>query len=457
MLTEPTWIRLLPVPWNASAATSEVVSKWRMVTALASLREAKAVQEITPAYDSGMPLTRRNAGSQTSLRDANRARLVEAVRHFGGMTQVELSSATGLSPATVSTIVKVLTGAGVLETHTTSRSGRRAVRVTIARQVGLVAGIHVGARTLRVALSDLALDVVAEQQLPLPPDHRLDATLDRAALLALDLVEHVGARLAEIHAVGVAVPGPVDKSGTFAIDGALRGWDGVSLADVIGTRLGVPVYAEKDANLAALAEHTLGVAQGRDDFLYVRAGATTTAAVIVGGQVMRGVAGTAGEIGHVAVDPQGQICRCGLRGCLDTVVGEQALTAAVRNSHGNLSLRDVVSHATKGDVGCRRTLGDAGLAIGAVTGAILAALAPSAVVVGGELVQGSDCLAVGIREAVERCALPRRSGPTPVLVGDLRDRAEILGALALARRNAPVPTSPILASAPEPAVPRGAP
>ncbi len=404
-----------------------------------------------------MPLTRRSTGSQTSLRDANRARLVEAVRHFGGMTQVELSSATGLSPATVSTIVKELTGAGVFETHTTSRSGRRAVRVTIARQVGLVAGIHVGARMLRVALSDLALDVVAEQQLPLPADHRLDATLDRAALLVVDLLEHVSAQLTEVHAVGVAVPGPVDASGAFAIDGALRGWAGVNLADVIGTRLGVPVHVDKDANLAALAEHSLGVAQGHDDFLYVRAGATTTAAVMLGAQLLRGRSGTAGELGHATVDAQGQICRCGLRGCLDTLVGEHALLSALHHSHGPLSLRDLVSLAASGDPGCRRTLSDAGGAIGGVVGTVLTALAPAAVVVGGELAHAGDALVTGIRESLDRCALPTRAGATPVLVGELGQRAEILGALALARRNATVHASPPLTPAPEPAMSQGAP
>ena len=382
-----------------------------------------------------MPLNRRNTGSQTSLRDANRARLVEAVRHYGGMTQVELSSATGLSPATVSTIVKELTGAGVLETQTTSRSGRRAVRVTIARQVGLVAGVHVGHRSLRVALSDLALDVVAEQHLPLPPDHRLDATLDRAALLTFDLLEHLGAQPGEVHSVGVAVPGPVDDSGTLAVVGALRGWDDVSLADVLRTRLGAPVHVEKEANLAALGEHDIGAARGLNDFLYVRAGSTTSAGIVVGGSVLRGVAGTAGEIGHVTVDPQGPICRCGLRGCLDTVVGEHALVATVRTSHGELSLRDLTALAAEGDVGCRRTLHDAGERIGTVVGAALTTLSPAAVVVGGELTHGGEALLTGLRDALGRSALPRASAPTPVVAAELGPRAEVLGALALARRK----------------------
>src|SRR5690606_18380873 len=100
-------------------------------------------------------------GSQTSLREANRARIVGAVQQRGALTQVELAGVTGLSPATVSNIVKELAAAGVLTTSPTSRSGRRAHQVTLARTLGLVAGVHFGARTLRVALADTAHQVVA--------------------------------------------------------------------------------------------------------------------------------------------------------------------------------------------------------------------------------------------------------------------------------------------------------
>ena len=108
------------------------------------------------------------SGSQSSLREANRALIVETVHRHGGLTQVELAGSTGLSAATVSTIVKELLAAGVVDTRNTTRSGRRAQMVTIAHRVGLAVGIHIGPRHLRIALGDVMNEVVAEQTLPLP-------------------------------------------------------------------------------------------------------------------------------------------------------------------------------------------------------------------------------------------------------------------------------------------------
>ena len=143
--------------------------------------------------------TRRSTpGSQTSLREANRARIVDAVKRHGGLTQVELAGATGLSPATVSNIVKELSASGVLHTSPSTRSGRRAQHVTLARALGLVAGLHFSTRHLRVAVADVAHTVVAEHHLPLAKDHRADNELDRAARLISDMLDNVEATMSEI-------------------------------------------------------------------------------------------------------------------------------------------------------------------------------------------------------------------------------------------------------------------
>lgn len=378
------------------------------------------------------------------MREANRARIVDAVKRYGGLTQVELAAATGVSTATVSTIVRELLAAGVVETHSTSRSGRRATRVTMARRLGLVAGIQIGPRALRVALSDLALDVVADQTMPLPPHHRVDTTLDRAALLVMDLLDQVGADDGELLAGGLALPAPVDGTarGTLAVRGALRGWDDVELARVLSERIGLPVHADKDANLGLTAEHDLGAARTLDDVVYVRAGHTTTAALLLGGRVHHGRGGAAGEIGHVQVDPAGQVCRCGGRGCLDTVVGAPVLLGLLRDSHGDLTLRDLLTRADDGDPGCRRVLADAGRAVGEVTGNLVTALGPQAVVVGGELAGAGDVLLEPLRETMAARVVATTQGRVPVLAGALGDRADILGALALARHETQIELTP---------------
>src|SRR5918994_1233058 len=134
-------------------------------------------------------------GSQTSLREANRARLVESLKRHGRLTQVELAGSTGLSPATVSNIVKELTASGLLHTSITSRSGRRATLVSLARQLGLVAGVHFSSRQLHVAIADATRTIIAQTSLPLALDHRLDAELDRLSLLLGDMMESLGGAL----------------------------------------------------------------------------------------------------------------------------------------------------------------------------------------------------------------------------------------------------------------------
>ena len=117
---------------------------------------------------------------------------------------------TGLSPATVSNIVKELVATGALHATPSTSSGRRALRVTLPHGLGLVAGVHVSPRHLRLALSDLNGAVLAERHMPLARDHRADAELDKTALLVMDMAESVESSMDEVLAVGLAVAAPID-------------------------------------------------------------------------------------------------------------------------------------------------------------------------------------------------------------------------------------------------------
>ena len=388
-----------------------------------------------------MTIDRSTPGSQASLREANRARIVDAVKRFGGLTQVELAEATGLSTATISTIVRELTGAGVVDTRPTSRSGRRALKVTLARQLGLVAGIQFGHRHLKVALGDFGRTIVAEQQMPLPLDHRVDTGLDRAALLVVDLLERVGASMDELLTIGVALPAPVDTAtGMISVRGVMRGWDDLHIGQTMSKRLARPVTVDNDANLGALAELELGAGRGYRDVVFVRASYTTGAGIILGGHLHRGYAGTAGEIGHVQVDPMGAICRCGNRGCLDTVVGSSALLDLVRSSHGDLTLRDIILRARDGDPGCGRVIADAGERIGKVVAQVVNTLNPQLVVVGGELAAAGEILVAPLREEALRHTAQNTIAPVEVVLGELGPQAEVMGALTLALQSTEVAT-----------------
>ncbi|MBO0980192.1 ROK family transcriptional regulator [Microbacterium sp. SD291] len=373
-------------------------------------------------------MSRWSSGSQSGLREANTAKIVDAVKRFGGLTQVELAEATSLSTATVSAIVKELSLSGLVETHPTSRSGRRAQLVTIARRAGVVAAVQIGSRSMRVRLADVGQEVLAERAMPLPADHPDDTVLDRITLLVIDMLAMIAADAEELLGVCIAVPAPVDPdSGLIAYHGVMRRWEAQPIAAVVEQRLGCPVLVEKDANLAALAEATLGTARDVADSLFVQASYTTSAGVVLGSQMYRGRSGTAGEIGHVQVDPAGSVCPCGQRGCLETVVGAEAITAPLRATYGQITFRDVIARAAAGDPGCARVVADAAATLGRVVAGVHQSLAPEVITVGGELIDAGPIFllpfATALRDHAPQRRTPRRDpvpssfGKDAVLVG----------------------------------------
>lgn len=378
-------------------------------------------------------------GSQSALREANSQRIADAVRRYGAMTQVEIAAATGLSQATVSTIVKQLLSLGLVNTRSTIRSGRRAQLVMLARSTGIAVGVHIGHRSLRVALAQSPTEALDERVMPLPPDHRVDTTLDRVALLIADLLESQAASFEDLVGVCVALPAPVDpERGQVAARNLLRGWEDTSVAEVLGTRIGAEVLVDNDANLAVLAESRFGAARGASDAVFVRASYATGAGLLVAGRVHRGRRGTAGEIGHTEVDPEGAICQCGSRGCLNTVVGADALIDRLRVSRGPMTLREVVREAQEGDPGCRQVVAAAGAKIGAVVAGLALSTEPEVIVVGGELAMAGEVLVGPLRDAVRQRVLLTHPEPLRVSVADLGQRAEVVGAIARALDASPM-------------------
>jgi len=378
-----------------------------------------------------------SSGSQSALREANAARILDAVQRFGSLTQVELVEATNLSAATVSTIVKQLLAAGSIEVRTTTRSGRRAQLVTLAHAEGLLVGVHIGVRSARIVVSDTTFSTLSDNSLPLRADHQHDTTLDRVALLIVEQVEMLGSSISEVLGIGIGLPAPVDPAtGHIAARGLLRGWEDVDVADRLSKRLNTPVYIDKDANFGAIAEARFGAGRGVSDFLYVRASFTTSMGLMVHGEIFHGPHGTAGEIGHIQVDPLGQICRCGSRGCLDTVVGAQALIDALSASMGPVSLSDMLRLAGEGDPGSRQVLADAGAIIGNHVANLAVAMDPSLVIVGGELADPQGIFIEPLRAAFARRVLLNHDGPFQVVTAELGDGAAVHGALAIAADHA---------------------
>ncbi|HEY6031534.1 MAG TPA: ROK family protein, partial [Gaiellaceae bacterium] len=192
------------------------------------------------------------------------------------------------------------------------------------------------------------------------------------------------------------------------------------------------VEMDNDANVGALGEVAYGAGRGLQDVVYVKVATGLGAGLVLGGRLHTGSIGIAGEIGHVTVDPDGALCACGNRGCLQTVAAAPHLLAQLRVAHrGEVTLRDLLDLVAAGDWAARRAVADSGRAIGRVLGDICNCLNPQAIIVGGELSAAGEPLLAGIREGIDRHALPSAAEAVEVRPGMLGDRAEVLGALSL--------------------------
>lgn len=376
-------------------------------------------------------------GSQSSLHRANLERVVRAVRLSGSLTQAEIARTTGLSAATVSNIVRELKESGTVEVTPTSAGGWRARSVSLSGDAGIVIGVDFGHTHLRVAVGNLAHQILAEEAEPLDVDASAEQGFDRAELLVGRLLDATGVDRAKVAGVGLGVPGPIDvASGMLGSTSILPGWSGTQPALALGERIGVPVAVDNDANLGALGELVWGSGRGVRDLAYIKVAGGVGAGLVIDGQIYRGPGGTAGEIGHITLDESGPVCRCGNRGCLETFTAARYVLPLLEPTHGTgLTMEKVVALAKEGDPGCRRVVADVGRYIGSGVASLCNLLNPSRVVLGGDLAEAGELVLGPIRTSVGRYAIPSAARQLELVPGSLGGRAEVLGALALALRE----------------------
>jgi predicted NBD/HSP70 family sugar kinase len=365
--------------------------------------------------------------------------VLEVVRERGTVSRAEIALDTGLARSTVSTLVGELQAAGLVVEREDARvdgpasSGRPPLMLSLDPGAGAVIGIQFDHDYVRVAIADLSLTLLAEGVKASDVDHDAQSGLEAAAELAGDLLAQAGVERDRLIGAGVALSGPVDRSsGLVSSTTILSGWVGVDVSSWLSEHLGVPVHVDNDANLGALAESVLGAGRGASEMAYVMLSSGIGGALILGGRLYRGAHGSAGEIGHISVDETGPMCRCGSRGCLETLVGAAALIDLLRRSHGEeITIEQMIALARDGDPGCQRVIADAGRIVGRVTGAICNQFNPERIVVGGELALAGDLLLDPLRESISRYAIPAATEELTVAAGQLGDRAELMGALAL--------------------------
>jgi predicted NBD/HSP70 family sugar kinase len=380
------------------------------------------------------------SGSLESLRERNRGRVLDAMRELGVASRAAIARHTGLSRSTVSSLVNELQEAGWVvdregggDPGEKARGGRPPMLIALDRSAGVAVGIDFGKRHLAVAAADLSHTILAESRREMPEGYDSHNGLDGATVLVHEVLNSAAVDRDSVIGVGLGLPGPINlATGTVGSSAILPGWIGVQVADQMSKRLGLPVLVDNDANLGALSELHWGAGRGVSSLAYLKVSTGIGAGLVIDGRLFRGVGGTAGEIGHTMIDETGPICRCGSRGCLETLAAAPAIVELLRPSLGDdLTVEQVLERAADGDPGCRRAIGDAGRYIGSALADLCNLVNPQRIVVGGSIGTSGDVLLDPMREALRHRAIPSAGDDVEIVPSALGDRAELLGTVAL--------------------------
>jgi predicted NBD/HSP70 family sugar kinase len=390
------------------------------------------------------PHARSSRVDQTAVRRANLGVVLRHVTEHGPCSRARVAAATGLTRGTVSSLVAELIVLELLRESEAVPDGPRGVgRPGLDLEpadvvVGL--GLEVNVDYLAVTVEDLRGTVHHERRVFV--DNRGAApgpVLDRIAGLATEATAALRENGRRCAGAAIAVPGLVERESGSLVFAPNLGWSDIPVRDGLRERLQLPVGVENEANLAALAEHWSGSARGLSDVVCVFGEVGIGGGILTSGELFRGSGGFGGEVGHVTVDPGGEPCACGNRGCLETKAGVEAIAEAAGIPTAEARTRslahEILRRCRAGDPAAVAAVGEAGGWLGIGLAAVCNVLDPEAVVLGGCFGPLLPWLADDMTAALHRRSVSARTSRVQVLPSLLGEGAAVRGAAALPLRR----------------------
>jgi predicted NBD/HSP70 family sugar kinase len=375
------------------------------------------------------------ASTTTVMRVMNERAVFERIRLLGPVSRPQLADATGLSKPTISLALVNLERCGLVRHvgQRTGNSGRAALLYEMRPEAGWVVGVDVGRSWLRVALANLAGEVVLRRQ---ERSQSRDATklVAQIGSVVSALAVEAGLSYEDVTYTVIGSPGVVDeRSGAMRLAANLSGWNGPGVLDALRERLGPSLAVENDINLAALGEQAHGLGKGVSHFVFVSVGTGIGMGIVIDGQLHRGARGAAGEIGFLPLgEADASVEETGKRrrGSLESVASADAVVANARRlgMRSVMTAKQVFESTGASDKAAQAVRVEAEHLARAVA-AVTSVLDPELVVLGGGIGRNGDLLIAPMEKHLRKLL---RMPPPPLMVSALGDDAVVLGALAIA-------------------------
>ncbi|MGW2963139.1 ROK family transcriptional regulator [Streptomyces sp. NPDC001220] len=386
-------------------------------------------------------------------RDIRTANRYEVLRHIiaeSPTSRQELASVTGLSLATVATLVgellelRMITEVGFED----SAGGRPRGLVAVNASGGALIGVDIAETYVHVELFDLALNVLARAEEDMRPgEHRPEQVVSHVAAAVGSVVAQAGVEGARVLGVGVSAPGQVDRDTGIAEYAPNWDWHDVPLLDLLSEHVAYPLHLDNPLRACAVAEQWFGAARGRGDTVVVNLGTGVGAGLALGGGLHRGVSNSAGEWGHTTLVLDGRPCHCGNHGCVETYVGAPGIMLNLRESSPDspllhpedqtATIEALARGVADGDPVAVKVVRDTARYIGAGVANLVNLLNPELVVLSSWVARRlGEPLLHEVREAVRRHALGRPFAATEIMLSPIPTDPVCLGAATFALEGA---------------------
>jgi predicted NBD/HSP70 family sugar kinase len=369
----------------------------------------------------------------------NQRRILAFLGRSAPTSRADLGRELGLPKATVAGLIAELVGLGLVTESAAGPDGtpgRPGRVVTLTGGAATIAVLSAYGDTLAATIVTTAGEIRSRFVRDLP---RTESEIGAIEAMT-EIIKRAVLPQPPPVVLSVASPVPLPHHQTSAVGTAARRWEWIPtwLGSGFGARLsdwlGTEVLVENDANLAALGELRYGSGRGRSDMVHLMLGEHSIGTgMVMGGRLIRGGAGLAGELAHVQVRANGRVCHCGGRGCLLATITQELIELAQPAYDEQLTFASVLRLAATGDIGLQRVLADVGRAIGRPLADLCTMLNPSTVVLDGSVGPAGVHILRGLTDAIERYASPAMAAAATVTLGTLGDEAQTLGAVALLR------------------------
>lgn len=374
----------------------------------------------------------------SSPADRTRSAVFTTILTRGPLSRTDVSELTGLSQSTITKVVKPLISAGFIveEKEEAQGPGRPAIPLRVNPNRRNVVGVKVAAHELTGVLINLQAEVLISLRRPLPSSEPEQVAAEVGAL-SDDLLSGYAGSGAGTEGIGVAFGGHVDgRTGTLRYS-SLLGWRNVPVRELVQAHTHLATIVENDVNALAVAEQWFGAGRDVPSFAVVTVGAGVGCGLVIEDELVHGATGMAGELGHVVVRPGGDLCRCGSRGCLETLASEDAILDAIQRVRGDrpATIDAAAVLARSGDEVARLAFAAAGEALGQGMAALINLVNPARIVLSGEGAVASDLLMNNLRNSLRRHAFSDAAAECEVVPRPLADESWARGAAANALRH----------------------